>query len=164
MRLLKIMTLCAATLALAPQAFALQSGDQFKQWAAECETRDDGSNACHIFQNLVLSTDASEQQVMRVSIGYPEGSDQPVAVFLMPLGIWLPRGMTLAVDENEPQTFPILVCGSRGCQTTLELQPDMLQTLQKGKQLVVLLFNANQQPVRIPVDLSGITKGMKALK
>lgn len=143
---------------------ALESGDQFKQWAAQCEIGSNGEENCHIFQNLVLAENADQKQVLRMSLGYPSGSGQPVAQFLMPLGIWLPRGMTLAVDDGEPQNFPILVCGSNGCQTTLRVQPDLIEALNQGKQLTVTLFNANQQPVRIPIDLSGITAGLAALQ
>ena len=168
MRKLGLIWICALTMTTAP-AFGVKSGEQFKQWSAQCvsdEERDEegGAEACHIFQELVVEQDGENKKAVRMSVGYAPGEDTPVTVIRLPLGLWLTNGIVLTVDEGEGQQFPVQVCAPAGCQTTLRLQPDMVETLKSGQQLIITTFNTRQQPVQIPIDLRGFSAALKALK
>ena len=162
MQKLAFISICALLFTATP-TFAVKNGQQFKQWAAQCVSNEGGADACHIYQELVVEQDGENKKAVRMSVGYAPGDDDPVTVIRMPLGLWLTKGITLTVDDGPTQRFPVQVCAPAGCQTTLRLEPDMVAALKVGTRLTITTYNIRQQPVKIPIDLSGFTAALNSL-
>lgn len=160
-----IAILAASLFAIAalPSA-AIESGATFGQWTAKCVSNDDSSDACHIFQRVVVEGEGDQEKAVQMSVGFAPGENTPVTIIRMPLGLWLTKGIVLTVDGGESQQFPVQICAPAGCQTTLRLETDMLETLTQGERLDVTTFNARQEAVRVPISLDGFDSAVSALQ
>lgn len=149
----------------ATPALALESGQEFGQWTAQCVQDDENnSEACHITQRLVVEGSGEQEKAVQMSVGFAPGESTPVTIIRLPLGLWLLNGITLTVDDGRSQQFPVQVCASAGCQTTLRLEPDMLETLKAGRRLTITSYNLRQEAVQVPISLQGFAQAIEALQ
>lgn len=141
------------------------SEQQFGDWSKRCVAGDaPNSSACHIYQRVVVEGEDDNEKAVQLSLGYSPDESNPVAVIRMPLGLWLLNGITLAVDDIPGQRFPVQVCASAGCQTTLRLEPEMVDTLKNGQQLFITTYNVRREAVRVPLSLDGFAKALDTLQ
>ncbi len=137
-------------------------GDAFGNWLVNCKVdQQDGQQGCFIVQNLVLREGG--QRVLQVAIGFVKEASEPIALISLPLGISLPPGTTLRVDELEPKRVPIERCEPNGCRAGLKLSEEILKSLISGDQLSVTFYDAKRQPIDVPLSLEGIEEGLAAL-
>ncbi len=81
-------------------------GDAFGSWRVSCETAADSHRrGCFIVQNLVLREGG--QRVLQIAVGYVEQTPDPIALLSLPLGISLPPGASIRIDEHEAKRIPI---------------------------------------------------------
>lgn len=142
-------------------------GHNFENWTGKCEINRDASGKeigrqCFIFQNLVLK--AGGQRVLHVAIGYLPGLDEPIALFTLPLGILLPPGVTLRVDDGEPVRFPVERCETGGCRAGIKLEEGLVKELENGTNAEVIFDDAARHPIKVPLSLKGLSAGLKALR
>jgi invasion protein IalB len=157
-----ILTLLAA-LWLASARAAPEPGTTFKDWIVGCESLPEGGEpVCHIYQTLSLKE--QEQQILHVAVGYLPGSDKALAVFTMPLGIALPPGVQLQVDEAKPLRFPVEYCDPNGCRAGIGLDDKLLAQFRKGLSAKVTFADRQHRGITVPVSLSGFTAGFAALE
>lgn len=143
-----------------------KGGEVHDNWTTKCEkpedAKEDTKEQCFIFQNLVLKEGG--QRVLAVAVVYPpEGSD-PVALFTLPLGISLPPGAALAVDDGEPVRFPIERCEPSGCRAGLKLEAALLEKMKKGARAQVTFHDGSRRPISVPLSLKGFTAGLQSLR
>jgi invasion protein IalB len=135
----------------------------FKDWRVQCEKREEGNELCFIFQDVVLKE--GNRHLLRLEIGYvPDKKDQIVAVITVPLGIALPPGVLLKVDEGKDLRLPVEHCIPQGCRILFPVDHDLLAMLKAGKQATVTVQNMNHQSVAIPVSLAGFTAAINNLR
>ncbi len=163
----KTKTLCTAIFALAMLAAgALQAkpehGKVYKNWTVGCEkAKESDVEQCYIFQNLVLKQGG--QRVLHVAVGHLAKDNRPAAIITFPLGISLPPGVFIKVDEEEPIRFSIERCQASGCIGALALNESLLGSMRKGNQARITFYDATRREIGVPVSLSGFTAGFGAL-
>ncbi|MCW8962971.1 MAG: invasion associated locus B family protein [Gammaproteobacteria bacterium] len=149
----------------APYVHAITDGQSFQDWRAKCvnaSDKDKQSTNCHIFQDLLQKE--TGKRVLHIAIGHLPGK-QPLAVIItLPLGISLPQGTSLRVDEKDSRTVPLQACFANGCQAAFELEAKWEKLLSAGNNAEVIFYNIHNQPISIPVSLKGISAAIKALK
>ncbi|MGE0385763.1 MAG: invasion associated locus B family protein [Gammaproteobacteria bacterium] len=153
----------ASIFLLAPAAGAEpREGETFDNWTVRCETPKDAKKICFIFQNLVLKD--SGQRVLHFAIGYVPQHPDPVALMTLPLGISLPPGATVQVDQKEPVKIGIERCEPNGCRAGLKLDHSRLEAFKTGTEVKITFHDAERKPVTVPLSLKGFTAGLRALK
>jgi len=155
--------LAAALLFLSSfNAHGITDGQTFDDWRAQCIASSDKQGAnCHIFQDLLQKE--SGKRVLHIAIGHLPGK-QPLAIIItLPLGISLPPGLSIRIDEKDPRQLAIQACFSNGCQAAFELDPQWQKKLTTGKRAEVIFYNIHNQAISIPVSLKGISAAMKTL-
>ncbi|GJL81791.1 MAG: invasion associated locus B family protein [marine bacterium B5-7] len=140
--------------------------DRFKDWALRCRTNSEsGLKSCTLFQRLVVND--SKQVALNTSIGFLRAEDTgnvvPVAVFTIPLGVYLLDGATLQVDKTEPVKLDIERCYPRGCQAGLVLTDEFVARFKAGSNAVMTIKQSRDEPVELAISLSGFSAGYKAL-
>ena len=146
-----------------PSAAAPTDGQQFKDWVAACpEVEGAGEVRCFIFQNLAVRE--SNQPVLSIRIGYVRGSEQPAALMTVPLGVFLPVGMEIRVDESEPTRIAYQVCNQGGCIAALPMDDARIAAFKAGQKANISFQDGRRQPVTVPVSLSGFTAGFASLR
>lgn len=147
----------------ASSTYAAKTGDTFKDWKIQCETpKPEVGEICHAFQNLTMKEGG--QRVLHIAVGYLPEKENPVAIFTLPLGMALPPGVQLQVDEGEKVRFPIEVCTPDGCRAGLEVKPKLMKILKAGSKAKVTFANMQRQGLTVPVSLKGFTAAMNSLK
>lgn len=136
---------------------------KFGPWTARCEaTVGKVEGGCFLYQNLVLREGG--QRVLQFAAGYAEGSATPIALVSLPLGISLPPGVWLRVDEGERAQVMVERCEPAGCRAGLPLGPALLDQMLVGKRLTVTFHDSERKPIDMPLPLDGFKAGLAALK
>jgi invasion protein IalB len=122
-------------------------------WQVHCPATVSETNPCAMVQELVND---NERRILSAIILHPPGAE-PFLRVIVPLGVLLPGGMTLAVDGSEIGTIGFLNCLPDGCMTQVALTADVLEKLKQGNQATVTVYEQNEQPIQVPLSLSGFT-------
>ncbi|MGH8650730.1 MAG: invasion associated locus B family protein [Gammaproteobacteria bacterium] len=140
-----------------------KDGEVHGNWTVRCEKQGNAAEEqCFIFQNLVLREGG--QRVLHIAVGFLAKESEPIALVTMPLGISLPPGVSIVVDQGGPTSkFPIERCEPKGCRGGMKLDTRMVDALKKGKEATVTFHDAARQPVKVPISLKGFSAGLTAL-
>ena len=140
-----------------------EHGQAFKDWTARCETPPGSQlERCYIFQNIVLKE--SQQRVLHMAVGYLAANGQPAVVLTLPLGISLPPGVTISVDDGAAHPVVVERCDPSGCIGAFALDPAMIAALEKGRQARVDFYDGTRRKISVPVSLLGFTAGFATLQ
>lgn len=144
---------------------AIEDGQIFKDWRAKCVSSDTAASSnersCHIFQDLLQKE--SGKRVLHVAIGYLPKQQPLTIIITLPLGISLPPGIRLRIDEKQQKDLVIQACFANGCQAAFQPDQAWLKGLMAGSKAEVIFNNIHNQAIGVPVSLQGITAGIKAL-
>lgn len=138
--------------------------ERIGDWELVCsasEAAASGSKrACRLIQN---HADASGKTALLVTILNSAASKEPVAIVSVPRTVYLAPGIELSVDNG--QSFKLLyeTCNDGGCHAGYKVAGAIAAALKKGKQAAHKMLDARQQPVVVPVSLSGLSKGLDRL-
>ena len=144
---------------------AVEEGTTFGDWGYKCDQsqQEGGDQLCYVFQNVTKKD--SRELVMGARIAYRPDQQQPLLVVTVPLGSLLPPGAALTMDGVEPIKLSYILCTAQGCTTAAQpLTPEMVDAMKKGNQAAVRVMAPNQQPIALPLSLTGFTKALASLK
>ena len=88
----------------------------------------------------------------------------PVAIIQLPLGLNLPVGAKLQVDDGKTSDLQIQTCEQRGCYANTPISPDMLAAMKSGKQLKVSFQNLAKEVIAIPMPLADFAAAYDKIK
>lgn len=159
-----VLGLAAAALVFTSLPAAAQSATErtFQNWVVRCDTPAKGAQRCRLLQVVRLKD--SGQRLIQVGVARVEGAEAPVASVVLPLGIYLPAGLTIQIDEGEALRAPIEQCARAGCEARLQLTEGLLAQMKAGKQAKYTFQNMLRKDVTIPAPLDGFTKAIAELK
>ena len=80
-----------------------------------------------------------------------------------PLGILLPPGLGLQIDDAKVGNAPFVRCHVVGCFAQVTLTDDLITKLQSGKTAWFIVFQTKEAGIGIPISLAGFTEAMAAL-
>ena len=141
-----------------PESAPPQSG-----WMARCaSTGRDAPLECAAEETAVLAK--TGQVVVLVNIRVTSDTRAPVAMVQLPLGLNLPAGAKLQIDEGKAVDLQIQTCENRGCYANLPLAPDLLSALRSGKQLKISFQNLAKDPITIPMPLADFAAAYDRIK
>lgn len=89
-----------------------------------------------------------------------EGQDRKALMVMVPLGMALPPGVQVKVDENEPVKLQYTLCHAAGCTAEAEASTAIVDQMRKGKQVVVAAINLGGKAIGFPVPLTGFDKAL----
>ena len=70
----------------------------------------------------------------------------------------MPPGVQLKIDEEQPIQLQYAICFPTSCQVQLDLTKELMDSMRKGKQMVVAAMNIQQKTMGFPVPLTGFAK------
>jgi invasion protein IalB len=149
----------------APAAPHVDSANPAPQpgWAARCSSASRAAPLeCAMEQTAVLSK--TGQLVVLINIRVPSDTHAPVALVQLPLGLNLPGGAKLQVDEGKIIDAQIQTCEARGCYASVAIAPDLLAALRSGKQLKVSFQNLGKETITIPMPLADYAAAYDRIK
>jgi invasion protein IalB len=132
-------------------------------WAARCGSASrDAPLECAIEQSAVLPR--TGQLVILVNIRVPADTHTPSAMIQLPLGLNLPGGAKLQVDDGAATDMQIQTCEARGCYAGTTIAPDLLAAMKTGKQLKISFQNLNKETLTVPLPLADFAAAYEKIK
>jgi invasion protein IalB len=132
-------------------------------WAARCGSASrDAPLECAIEQSAVLPR--TGQLVILVNIRVPADTHTPSALIQLPLGLNLPGGAKLQVDDGAATDMQIQTCEARGCYAGTTIAPDLLAAMKSGKQLKISFQNLNKEILTVPLPLADFAAAYDKIK
>ena len=132
-------------------------------WLARCTSASRNAPLeCAIEQTAVLSK--TGQLIVLINIRVPADTHAPVAAIQLPLGLNLPVGAKLQVDEGKTIDLQIQTCEARGCYVNAPIPADLLAAMKTGKQLKVSFQNLAKETIAIPMPLTDFAAAYDKIK
>ena len=155
--------LAGTVLALSLFPASAQTEKKFQDWIYRCEpAQGDVPERCFIVQTI--KDTESDRDLAQMAIGYVPDQPDPVAIISLPLGIYLPPGIGLKVDEGEPVRVPVEICDGGGCRTGITLKDPLRASMKKGVTALILVQDGSRQPAGLPISLKGFTAALNSLQ
>ncbi|MDH3691032.1 MAG: invasion associated locus B family protein [Gammaproteobacteria bacterium] len=161
-RLRILLSLLSVVPCLAESQQAENVDVEFKDWSVRCDqSEQDGARSCYLNQHVRLKSQS--KALVDVAVGYFFQPHEPVAIFTLPLGVHLPSGLVVRVDDTKPMRLNIERCDGSGCQAGLVLQERFLTRLKRGNVARIVFQEASGRRVSVPVSLQGFTAAFDSL-
>jgi invasion protein IalB len=89
-----------------------------------------------------------------------EGEEKQQLLIRVPTAyaLVIPPGVELRIDDQQPMKLQYAICFPTSCQVQLELTKELMDSMRKGKQMVVAAMNIQQKTMGFPVPLTGFAK------
>ena len=104
------------------------------------------------------------QLIVLINIRVASDTRNPLAVIQLPLGLNLPAGAKLQVDDGKTADLQIQTCEQRGCYANTPIAADMLAAMKSGKQLKVSFQNLAKEVISIPMPLTDFAAAYEKIK
>ncbi len=168
LRSLAVAALGAATLAAGlagATPAALAQGvvrNTFNDWQLRCETPA-GAKAeqCALVQN-VAAEDRPNVTLLVIVLKTADAKSRLLRV-VAPLGVLLPAGLGLKIDNADVGRAGFVRCLTTGCVAEVVMEDTLLGQLKSGKTATFIVFQTPEEGVGIPVSLEGFGPGFDAL-
>lgn len=134
----------------------------FSDWQLRCETPA-GAQAeqCALVQN-VAAEDRPNITLLVIVLKTADAKSRLLRV-VAPLGVLLPAGLGLKIDNVDVGRAGFVRCLTTGCVAEVVLEDNLLNQLKAGKQATFIVFQTPEEGVGIPVSLEGFGPGFDAL-
>jgi invasion protein IalB len=115
---------------------------------------------------LVQSVTAEDRPNVGLTVVFYKaiGEDKKLLRVVVPLGVLLPTGLGLKIDNQDVGNAPFLKCGRRGCIAEVVLQDDVIQKMKTGVTAMFIIFDTPEAGIGIPISLQGFGAALAGLK
>lgn len=134
----------------------------FGDWQLRCETPA-GAQAeqCAIVQH-VAAEDRPKFSLLVIALKTADGASRLLRV-VAPLGVFLPKGLGLKIDQTDVGRAGFVRCLSTGCIAEVAMPDELINQLKNGKEATFILFDTPEEGVGIPISLNGFGQAFDAL-
>jgi len=151
--------LLGSTLAASAQG-AIRSVDG--DWQIRCETPPGAqSEQCALFQSVVAEDRAS----VGITVLVLKTADQRTRLMRVqaPLGVLLPAGLGLKVDNVDVGRAGFVKCLPRGCYAEVVMDDKLMGQLRSGQTATFFIFQTPEEGIGFPLSLKGFGEGYDQL-
>lgn len=99
-----------------------------------------------------------------VSVRLPPSSGPPVMMVHVPVGLFLPAGISIQIDEQAPVQLVIQTCDLRGCYAGAPISAEMLKAMKSGKRLAIGFQNLSKQAITVPLTLTQFAESYQRIQ
>ena len=162
-RILAGAVLFAATLFLAPSLRAQGTiKDRHGDWETRCETP---PGAAYEQCAVVLSVVDRERPNLTLVVIVLNTADRKTRLMrvIAPLGVLLPPGIDLKIDDEDLGRLNYLQCLANGCVAQVAIDDKLLDKLKSGKTATFGIFQTPEQGVGVLAPLAGFKEAYEQL-
>jgi invasion protein IalB len=87
-----------------------------------------------------------------------EGEQRKLLRITLPLGMQLPQGARILLDQDQPLTGRYVICVPTGCVADFDADAELVGKLKKGQTIVLQGINMTNQVASYPIPLEGFAK------
>jgi invasion protein IalB len=131
-------------------------------WATRCETP---PGAAHEQCAIVLSVVDQDRPNVILVIIVLNTADRKTRLMrvIAPLGVLLPPGVSLRIDNAEAGRLSFLQCLPNGCVAQLAMDEALIDKLKKGKTATLGIFQTPEEGVGVQAPLAGFKEAYEQL-
>ena len=131
-------------------------------WQMRCETPPGAkSEQCALVQN-VMAEDRPNLTLLVIALKTADGKSRLLRM-VAPLGILIPAGIGLRIDDKDIGRAGYVRCLTTGCIAEAVLDDTLLGQLKGGQTATFIVFQTPEEGVGIPVSLNGFGTGFDSL-
>lgn len=136
---------------------------KFEDWQLRCETPA-GAKAeqCALVQYLAAE-DRPNLSLVVIVLKTADNRGYLLRV-VAPLGVLLPSGLGLKIDQNDIGRAGFVRCLSTGCVAEVVMDDGLIKSFKNGSQATFIVFQTPEEGVGIPLALKGFASGFDSLK
>nr|WP_321307568.1 invasion associated locus B family protein [uncultured Sphaerochaeta sp.] len=124
-------------------------------WLKFCGDLPDGKGQLCLVRQLVF---AQNQPIARFILrNNPEDKSPLLVMASMPLGVTLPYGLRMQIDNGRELALPYIACDSQMCNVRTSVDESFVTSLKRGAVLKLKAKNARGDDVTVEIDLKGFT-------
>ncbi|WP_395665197.1 invasion associated locus B family protein [Methylocella sp.] len=131
-------------------------------WEMRCETPAGAAKEqCALLQS-VAAEDRPNINLVVIVLKTADGKSRLLRV-IAPLGVLLPSGLGLKIDDADVGRAGFVRCLPTGCVAEVVMEPKLLEQMKAGTNATFIIFQTPEEGVGIPLALSGFKEGFDAL-
>jgi invasion protein IalB len=131
-------------------------------WQVRCDTPAGAQNEQCVLMQFVTAEDRENVGLTVIVLKTADGQAKIMRV-LAPLGVLLPSGLGLKIDETDMGRAGFVRCLPNGCVAEVILEDQLLQQLGTGQTATFIIFQTPEEGIGIPISLNGFQPGYAAL-
>ena len=131
-------------------------------WQVRCET----PPGAHDQQcALVQSVTAEDRPDVGLTIILVKATDQKSTRLrvLAPMGVLLPAGLGLKIDEVDVGRIGFVRCLPNGCVAELVMDDNLMKQMRAGQTATFIIFQIPEEGIGFPINLKGFGEGLDSL-
>lgn len=150
---------------------------KYGDWQHRCDRPNPaGPEQCILIQNVLDQSDlnlavvilrvedtAATAEARRRDPAAP-AVRRPVLRVIAPLGILLPRGLGLKIDDREIGSTGFVRCLESGCVAEVDMDSALIEGFKRGKTALFAVFLTPEEGRGLPVTLPGFEQGFAQLQ
>jgi invasion protein IalB len=150
----------SAPTAAAPAAGAPAGAPPQDAWVKLCMKNEQTQNKEICLINHEGLDPNSGMVLITAMVRKVEGEPKQQLIIRLPTAyaLVIPAGVQAKIDEDKPIDLQYMICFPAGCQAQTDLTPEVMESMRKGKQMVVAAVNFQQKTMGFPVPLNGFNK------
>ena len=163
-----LMSLIGGVLLMSSHASAAESApqgavrDKHGDWVTRCETP---PGAAHEQCAIVLSVVDQDRPNLILVVIVLNTADRKTRLMrvIAPLGVLLPPGVSLRIDNAEAGRLSFLQCLPNGCVGQLAMDQTLIDKLKTGKTATLGIFQTPEEGVGVQAPLAGFKEAYEQL-
>ena len=156
--------LVAMLSALSPGQAAAQGAVKsvFKDWQIRCDTPPGAkSEQCALIQS-VTAEDRANVGLTVIMLKTADAKSRLMRV-VAPLGVLLPSGLGLKIDQADIGRAGFVRCLPNGCIAEVVMDDELIKKLRTGKTATFIIFQTPEEGIGFPMSLAGFGDGYDKL-
>ncbi len=146
----------------APPPDETQRRAKFSDWELRCETPPGASKEqCALLQS-VAADDKPNINLVVITLKTADGKSRLLRV-IAPLGVLLPNGLGLKIDQTDIGRAGFVRCLPTGCVAEVIMDDKLVEQMKTGKTATFIIYQTPEEGVGIPLNLAGFAPGFDAL-
>jgi invasion protein IalB len=134
----------------------------YNDWQVRCETPPGAqSEQCALFQSVI----AEDRANVTLTVVVLKTADQKSRLMrvVAPLGVLLPSGLGLKIDQTDVGRAGFVRCLQRGCYAEVVIEDNLLKQLRTGQTATFIIFLTPEEGIGFPMSLKGFGEGYDKL-
>jgi invasion protein IalB len=131
-------------------------------WQVRCETPPGASKELCALVQSIAAEDRPNIGLIVIILKTADGKNRLLRV-IAPLGVLLPSGLGLKIDDVDIGHAGFVRCQPSGCIAEVVMEDKLLDQLKNGKNAVFIIFQTPEEGIGIPLALKGFKEAFAEL-
>ncbi len=130
----------------------------YGDWQIRCETPPGAQNEQCALMQSVTAEDRPNVGLTVLVLKIADLKNRLLRV-VAPLGVVLPSGLGLKIDNNDVGRAGFIKCLPNGCMAEINMDDNLVSKLRTGQSATFIIFQSPEEGIGFPVSLKGFGDG-----